>query len=313
MDYGNKLKARQATPSLAPKNASKDMKPLVFLTIDLEDYQSIVRRNLGLSPVSAGNEVERGIDALLECVEQVHPGGKLTFFTTGQLAEKRPLLVKRLAEAGHEIACHSHEHRDLSVLSRAELRLDLERATETLERATGRKVLGFRAPSFHVPADRYWLFELLLERGYRYDSSIVSAVPRSVACVFDRISLSGGELLELPVFRYDVLPKIRIRSFGGTYFRALPGSFGERILSYAEANGYPPCLWLHSSDVYRQPTYGAAEAIRVSAGAAAFWPLAMLRDGIGRKGALRKLRQLLSNVRLAGTVGDSVVAYAVNS
>lgn len=98
-------------------------------------------------------------------------GVRATFFTIGEYARRYPSVIRALAQAGHEVASHSHAHpRNFSTLGREEVRKDLETAHETLADVTGRAPVGFRAPGFTTsPA----LIETLAELGYAYDSSIV--------------------------------------------------------------------------------------------------------------------------------------------
>lgn len=84
---------------------------------------------------------------------------KATIFTPGRICELYPAAVKAAAQSGHEIADHMWEHR---VPAEAEIeRAHLLRATEAIERLTGRRPVGSR--SWHTP-------ELLADLGYIYNS-----------------------------------------------------------------------------------------------------------------------------------------------
>lgn len=64
-------------------------------------------------------------------------GVPVTFFILGEMAEYNPKLVKRAYEAGHEIACHSWDHPDLTGCSAAELERQIEDTFEELDKACG--------------------------------------------------------------------------------------------------------------------------------------------------------------------------------
>ena len=95
-----------------------------------------------------------------------------TFFILGEVAEWYPELVREIAAAGHEIACHGMHHTDMTTLSREAFAADLRRAKELLEKLAGRPVRGYRAPNLVVAP---WLADVIRELGFTYDSSICPA------------------------------------------------------------------------------------------------------------------------------------------
>ncbi|NLV23306.1 MAG: DUF3473 domain-containing protein [Deltaproteobacteria bacterium] len=144
-----------------------------FLSIDVEDYfqvsafEDISPRNSwdGFEP-----RVEANTDRVLRCLSDASVKG--TFFILGWVAERFPALIRRIAEEGHEVACHGLNHERLTGISRESFRRDIRRGKKLLENLTGRPVWGFRAPSFSISPDTLWAFDELLEAGYRYDSSV---------------------------------------------------------------------------------------------------------------------------------------------
>ena len=77
------------------------------LSVDIEDwfqvgaFESVISRDDwdGLA-----QRVERNSDAVLALFDRA--GVKGTFFTLGWVAARYPALIRRIAEAGHEIASH---------------------------------------------------------------------------------------------------------------------------------------------------------------------------------------------------------------
>ena len=94
--------------------------------------------------------VERNTDAVLALFDEA--GVKATFFTLGWVAARHPALIRRIAEAGHEIASHGWDHRRVFTMDEAAFRADLDRAREAIEDAAGPPVPGYRAPSFSIDA-----------------------------------------------------------------------------------------------------------------------------------------------------------------
>lgn len=194
------------------------------LTVDVEDYFQVsafapyIRRDHWDSREC---RVERNVGRILELFGD--QGVKATFFTLGWIAERYPQMVRRIAEAGHEVASHGHGHERVHELDRAAFKVDIERAKATLEDIAGQPVLGYRAPSFSIGARNLWAFETLAEAGHRYSSSIYPIVhdhygmpeaPRFAHRV-------QGGLLEVPATTLRLF-KRNMPSSGGGYFRLLP-------------------------------------------------------------------------------------------
>ena len=115
------------------------------------------------------SRVAENVDRLLDMFVPPRHG---TFFTLGWIAKRHPRVVKRIAEAGHEIASHGWWHRKVTALTASEFREDVRLSKEVLEDITGIRVLGFRAPSFSIVPGREWAIDVLIEEQYAYDSSM---------------------------------------------------------------------------------------------------------------------------------------------
>ena len=64
-------------------------------------------------------------------------GVPVTFFVLGEMAEDNRAIVRRAYEEGHEIACHSWDHPDLTKCTAAEVKEQMEKTFEELDRACG--------------------------------------------------------------------------------------------------------------------------------------------------------------------------------
>jgi peptidoglycan/xylan/chitin deacetylase (PgdA/CDA1 family) len=117
-------------------------------------------------------ELNAGVEKLLALFAA--EGILATFFTLGETAQYYPDALKRIAAAGHEVACHSFYHTDLFRLSDAEFERDLRQAKELLESVTGQRVTGFRAPSLTLEPRHA---AVLRRVGFRYDSSLSNLRP----------------------------------------------------------------------------------------------------------------------------------------
>ncbi|MBX3025152.1 polysaccharide deacetylase family protein [bacterium] len=141
--------------------------PRHAMSVDVEDWF----HDGGLAAAAGGGRVERNTDALLE--QFAAAGARATFFVLGAVAERHPALVRRIADAGHELASHGHAHHHLANQLWREFRADVERARRLLEDVSGRPVRGYRAPYFAIRAGVRWPIEQLAAAGYSYDSSVL--------------------------------------------------------------------------------------------------------------------------------------------
>jgi peptidoglycan/xylan/chitin deacetylase (PgdA/CDA1 family) len=138
--------------------------PGITFTLDLEPY--------GLRGI-AKPPIDDALDALLDAAARCDAVG--TVFVVGTLAEDRPDLVRRCAEAGHEIALHGYRHTPIDELGEAGFRDDLRRGRAVLEDLIGRRVSGYRAPLFSLSSLTPWAPGILGEDDFDYSSSVLPA------------------------------------------------------------------------------------------------------------------------------------------
>lgn len=121
------------------------------------------------TPLSRGEFGARvGIDRILQLLRSRDV--KATFFVPGHTASTFPDAVLRIVAAGHEIAAHNDLHETPVGLARDEEIAVFERAEAALRRLTGKRPVGYRSPAWDLSPHT---LELLIERGYLYDSSLM--------------------------------------------------------------------------------------------------------------------------------------------
>ena len=84
------------------------------------------------------------IDSILKTLEENNT--KITFFMVGDWIEKFPEAVKKIYEAGHEIASHSDTHSHVNNLSYEENIEEIEKSNDKIEKITGSRTKIYRAP-----------------------------------------------------------------------------------------------------------------------------------------------------------------------
>lgn len=84
------------------------------------------------------------IDNILDTLENNQT--KITFFMVGDWIEKFPEAVKKIYQAGHEIASHSDTHPHVNNLSYEKNIEEIEKSNDKIEKITGKRTKIYRAP-----------------------------------------------------------------------------------------------------------------------------------------------------------------------
>ena len=221
-------------------------------TVDVEEYFQVSAFE-GLIPRSdwgrQESRIAASLAALLELLAGV--GARGTFFVLGWVASRHPRLVRAISDAGHEIAAHGWDHRRVTDQGPKEFRDSVRRTRALLEQMSGQPVEGFRAPSYSIVPGYEWALDVLIEEGYRYDSSLFPIRrPGSRYGYPDApvdpywLQRPGGRLAELPP---AILPLAgcRIPAGGGAYFRLFPYALARAALKACERRGVPGTFYIH--------------------------------------------------------------------
>lgn len=134
------------------------------ISIDVDTIQSIFKTNC------SGGEFEDGLSNICDFFGKY--GIKTTLFFVGRdiAATNNRAIIKNIISSGHEIANHTMNHvQGLRFLPKEEKEREIVEFETVCEKATGCKPVGFRAPGWNIDED---ILEILVERGYKYDSSI---------------------------------------------------------------------------------------------------------------------------------------------
>jgi polysaccharide deacetylase family protein (PEP-CTERM system associated) len=266
-----------------------------LFTVDVEDYFQVNAFEATIARSGWDGfttRVERNVDIILELLDRKKTLG--TFFTLGWVADRRPQVVRRIADAGHEIASHGWWHRRVTQMSPPEFREDLRTSRRVLEDVSGQRVYGFRAPSFSIVPGMEWAFDLLLEEGYCYDSSLFPirrpdyGYPGADPAPH-YLRRPRGTLLELPLATMS-LAGLRLPTAGGGYFRQFPYALFHNAFSRLSRSGITGMFYIHPWEVDpNQP--------RLPVGL-----ISRLRHYTGLARTLPRLERLLSDFRFTSVV-----------
>lgn len=171
-----------------------------FLTIDVADWTSdpdvaaaVARRNY--APL--GGRPGEMVDGLLTELDAAE--ARATFFITGPVAQRDVSLIRRIVNAGHEVAARGAP----GLVDLEAFRADAHAVKHRVEDAAGASVSGFRAPFTTSAYSAVGRFEVLIEEGFEYDSSRlprgtrgveqpVPGYPQTIVC-------GAGMLIEVPL------------------------------------------------------------------------------------------------------------------
>lgn len=240
-----------------------------LLTIDVEDYfhayglaSSAPPRpghRPGRAPRYAWDAMPGRVDyttrRLLSLLQE--HGVSATFFVLGWVAERHPELVRAIAAGGHEIASHGFGHELVYEMTVTRFREDVRRTRGVLEQIAGAPVVGYRAPSFSITPRSRWAIDVLIEEGYRYDSSVFPirrsrygdpASPRGIHWLRPP---QGGDpgLLEVPPSTVSLLGQ-NLPVAGGGFFRLWPLAMTRwAIRRLNERESMPAVIYLHPWEI----------------------------------------------------------------
>lgn len=212
------------------------------------------------------SRVHASTDRLLAILDEA--GTRSTCFILGWIAERHPGVVRRIADAGHEVASHGQNHRRVSDLDRDTFRESVRRSKGVLESLTGKPVLGYRAPSFSILEGTEWALDILVEEGYRYDSSLFPVRRPGYGYAgggrdIHELRRGGGALMEVPPATLRVAGA-NLPAGGGAYFRLLPYGLVGAALRASERRGEPATFYIHPWELDPdQPRFPVSLATRV--------------------------------------------------
>jgi polysaccharide deacetylase family protein (PEP-CTERM system associated) len=206
------------------------------LSVDLEEYYhgmefeaAVGRERFPQLP----SRVEWNASRVLDVLER--NGVRATFFALGAVAEAHPRLVQRIAAAGHEIGCHGYAHELVSRQAPETFRAEVRRVKALLEDLTGEPVFGFRAPNYSIGHEQVWAYDILLEEGFVYDSSVYPihhdryGDPQAPRFPYPIAKHDGRGLTEFPIGTLR-MAGVNWPIGGGGYFRLLPTVLFELAL-----------------------------------------------------------------------------------
>lgn len=256
-----------------------------YFTVDVEDWFQTEAAQPIYPPVTWYKQIPRiewTTHALLDLLEK--HAARATFFVVGWISDRFPRLIKDIHSRGHEVASHSYDHLLVYKKKPDAFRSDLLRSKKSLEDIIGAKIAGFRAPMFSVRKKTPWVFEILKEEGFLYDSSVYPTSIRPDRPPYDYRTTAyqhpnGLWEFPLPVVK---LGHLQIPSAGGFYLRATPLAWTMKFFQTHPES----ILFIHPWEI--DPESGLHSTL-----------LGSIRQNIGLKDNFRKIETLLQNFKFS--------------
>ena len=269
------------------------------LTVDVEDYFQVSAFADRISRKDWDKldcRVAANTDKLLSIFDDHEVQG--TFFILGWVAERYPELVKRIHSAGHEIASHGYWHQLVYDLTPEEFAKDLQDSREAIANACGVEVIAYRAPSFSITKKSYWAIDVLVEQGFKIDSSIFPISGHDRYGVPDAkkeihtLETQHGSIREFPptAWQFGRIPL----PVGGGYFRLFPLPLTSHAISKINAEGRPAMFYTHpwEFDPKQPRVSGLSKGTR-------------FRHYVGLSKTVKRLEKMLDQSKF-GTVTESI-------
>jgi len=230
---------------------------LNILSVDVEDYHDQLALDFQNCIVPPSIEAVRCTDRLLELFDEY--GAKGTFFILGEIAEHFPDLVKRIADAGHQLGIHGYYHHLVFNQTAAEFKESIGKAKRLVEDTTGRPADAYRATAFSINESTPWAIETLIDLGFKYDSSVYPfrgrryGDPKAPRAPYRQTLSDGRWIWEIPcsvVLKYGR----RWPVCGGGYLRHFPLKVTDAAVRILNAEGIGAVIYLHPYEVEPSPT-----------------------------------------------------------
>ena len=163
---------------------------------------------------------------------------KASFFVTGEWAQSHPDLLRKLAEAGHDIGNHSQTHRSMTGLSKEEKKKEILEAKEAVETATGVRMHFFRAPYDNYDDEVIRTAKALGYETVSWNVDTLDWKDYGKAHILETVKKEGG-------FENGAI----IRAHAGTRYMA------DALQPLIRAGKEAGCLWVPLSEMVRREAY----------------------------------------------------------
>jgi polysaccharide deacetylase family protein (PEP-CTERM system associated) len=201
----------------------------ILISVELEEWfdskwfdpRSVISRHYDDFPVSDIRTTTRRLLKLFDSRSVT-----ATFFGVLNTCKSYPGIIDDIVKANHEVGLHGNDHKSIRQLGERRFREEVQYAKNELEKLSGQKVIGYRAPNFEVTREA---LRIIADLGFTYDSSINPCLKiprwygwptcptRPFKLLFQEdVYMKNGGIIEFPL---SVFPFVRLPGSGGWYLR----------------------------------------------------------------------------------------------
>ena len=217
-------------------------------TVDVEDYFQVSAFEKDITR-SRWDQYDSRVVANTHRILQllIRHNVRATFFVLGWVAQRHPRLIREIHDCGHEIGSHGFSHQLIYRQSPQAFREDLRQSRNVIEDAIGQQVTAHRAPSFSITKRSFWALDILVQEGFRIDSSIFPTyhdrygIPDAEAKLH-QIKTASGTLWEFPLSVVQ-FGRLNFPVGGGGYFRLYPLAFTLACLARINRRSQQPFVF----------------------------------------------------------------------
>lgn len=224
-----------------------------ILTFDIEEWFHANYDDKGAPKPGETSNFKNNMEKLLALCKKNNC--KATFFILGYIGENYPDVVRAIANEGHEIASHGYSH-DLAYHQTIdEFRADVMTSVAILEGITGKKIKGYRAPSWSIVEKNIHYLEVLEDLGFLYDASIfpvktflygIPTAPKHIH--HPMVDGRRLKLFEVPTSVFNFMGR-GLGYSGGFYFRFFPEFFIKSVIRETNVKKAPSVVYLHPREI----------------------------------------------------------------
>lgn len=209
----------------------------LLLTIDVEDWFQVENLKHIISRTdwhALESRIEINLEKILNLLSKYNVTA--TFFTLGYIAERFPLLIKKIHDSNHEVASHGYAHSLCYSLNYLELYTDIKKSKQIIESIIGTKIYGYRAPSFSITPT---VIELLEKFDFKYDSSFcISTFNKRYSRLYVRDNIKNSDypfrlnskIIEFPISSLSFW-NFYLPWSGGFTFRLFPYAYYRKMIN----------------------------------------------------------------------------------
>ncbi len=283
-----------------------DTRVLNVLSVDVEDYHDQLALDFQDRIVPPNAEAERCTHRMLDLFDEYDV--RATCFLLGEIAEHFPSLVRRIADAGHQLGVHGYHHLHVFRQTPEQFRDSIGRAKALIEDVSGKPADAHRAVAFSIGKSTMWAMEILADLGFVYDSSIFPirgrryGVPDAPRFTYRHELPSGRWLWEVPMSTVEALHR-RWPACGGGYLRLFPFGYTRYAFRRLNTEGRAAIVYLHPYEIEPHPTIEPLPGLT--------WKQRLhfrffnFNQLVGRRHTERKLRNLFETYRF-GTIAELI-------